>query len=124
MTTHQAIFAAIRNNDSATLTEVINADPTALNARDERGSTPLVLAGYLNHPEAVKMLVEAGADVNTVSGTGTALMGVAFKGYADIVRYLLSAGADKDIAIEGMGNALTFAEMGGHTEVAAMLREG
>lgn len=121
MTPQQAIFSAIRNNDLATLADVVNADASVLDARDERGSTPLVLAGYLNHPEAVRFLVEAGADVNTVSGTGTALMGVCFKGYADIARYLIEAGADVNIAIEKMGTALTFANMGKHAEVVELL---
>jgi len=121
MTPQQAIFSAIRNNDLATLADVVNADASVLDARDERGSTPLVLAGYLNHPEAVRFLVEAGAEVNTVSGTGTALMGVCFKGYADIARYLIEAGADVNIAIENMGTALTFANMGKHAEVVELL---
>lgn len=122
MPPQQAIFAAVRNNDSARVADLVNANPSLLDARDERGSTPLVLAGYLNHPEAVKCLVEAGADVNTVSGTGTALMGVCFKGYAEIARYLIEAGADVNIAIENMGTALTFANMGKHAEVIALLR--
>lgn len=122
MSSPQAFFTAIRNNDLATLTAAVKADPSVLNARDERGSTPLVLAGYLNHLEAVKLLVEAGADVNTVGGTGTALMGVCFKGYADIARYLIEAGADVNISIKNMGTALTFANMGKHTEVVALLQ--
>jgi len=121
MSPDQTIFTAVRNNDLAALAKLVSTDPSSLNARDERGSTPLVLAGYLNHPEAVKLLVEAGADVNTVSGTGTALMGVCFKGYADIARYLIEVGADVNISIEKMGTALTFARMGKHSEVEEVL---
>ena len=122
MSPQQTIFVAVRNNDPTKLSDLVNANSSLLDARDERGSAPLVLAGYLNHPEAVKCLVEAGADVNTVSGTGTALMGVCFKGYVDIARYLIEAGADVNIVIENMGTALTFANMGKHTEVVALLR--
>jgi ankyrin repeat protein len=121
MSTVQTIFAAIRNNDLVAVSTAVKADPSVLDARDERGSTPLVLAGYLNHPEAVKLLVESGADVNTVGSTGTALMGVCFKGYADIARFLIEAGADVNVSIESMGTALTFANMGQHTEVVKLL---
>ncbi|TXF91275.1 ankyrin repeat domain-containing protein [Neolewinella aurantiaca] len=122
MSPQQTIFTAVRNNDPAAITAAVSADSSVLDARDERGSTPLVLAGYLNHPESVKALVEAGADVNTVSGTGTALMGVCFKGYPDIARYLIEAGADVNISIERMGTALTFANMGKHTDVIELLK--
>ncbi len=121
MISGRTIFTAIRNNDLAELSAIVKADASTLDTRDERGSTPLVLAGYLNHPEAVRVLIEAGADVNTISGTGTALMGVCFKGYADIARYLIESGADVNIAIENMGTALTFAKMGKHTEVVEVL---
>lgn len=121
MTPQQAIFVAVRNNDLSTITDLVNANPSALDARDERGSTPLVLAGYLNLPEAVKLLVESGANVDTVSGTGTALMGVCFKGYPDIARYLIEAGANVNISIENMGTALTFANMGKHADVVEVL---
>lgn len=126
MTPQEVIFAAIRNNDLATLADAINAGPGVLEARDERGSTPLILASYLGNREATKALVEAGADLNAVSGTGTALMGVCFKGYADIAAYLIDAGADvnaSDPKAANGGTALIFAAMFNRAEVVELLLE-
>ena len=54
-------------------------------------------------PAVVKILIEAGADVNVVDGTctahgtGTALSNVAYKGFTVIVAMLLKAGADVNL---------------------------
>ena len=48
-------------------------------------------------PAVVKILIEAGADVNVVDGTGTALCEAAYKGYTVIVAMLLKAGADVNL---------------------------
>jgi hypothetical protein len=126
MTPQEAIFAAIRNNDLATLADAINTDPGVLEARDERGSTPLVLASYLGNREATKALVEAGADLNAFSATGTALMGVCFKGYDDIAAYLIDAGADvnaSDPKAANGGTALIFAAMFNREDIVNLLLE-
>jgi len=70
--------------------------------------------------------VEAGAELNAVSGTGTALMGVCFKGYTDIAAYLIDAGADvnaSDPQAANGGTALIFAAMFNRTEVVDLLLE-
>lgn len=126
MNHQQAIFTAIRNNDLPALATIIKAQPDVLNARDERGSSPLVLASYLGHFDATKALVEAGADLNAFSATGTALMGVCFKGYAEIAAYLIDAGADvnaSDPKAANGGTALIFAAMFNKTDIVELLLE-
>ena len=79
------------------------ADP-AIGAKD--GTTPLMAAAGLaveesetripesRHLDAVKMLVDLGADVAAVNTQGdTALHGAAFLGYGTVARYLLERGA-------------------------------
>lgn len=104
------IFQAIRDNN---LTELrrLAGDAALLESRDARDSTPLVLASYLDHTEATKILVEAGADLNAQGMTGTALMGVCFKGHLSIAQYLLDAGADPDVQHANGSTALIFAAM-------------
>lgn len=77
---------------------------SALSTQD--GTTPLVAAAGLaveesetripesRHLEAVKMLIDLGADVKAANNQGdTALHGAAFLGYGTVVRHLLERGA-------------------------------
>ena len=68
-----------------------------VNARDYRGSFPLMIAGNKNRTDVVKLLLDSGADPNAKEFEGwTALMSVVDKDELDIeiVRMLLDAGAD------------------------------
>ena len=86
----EEFYRAIRNNDLAKLRSLTggkNAGPA-----DDRGRTPVMLAAGVGTIDAMKVLIDAGADVNAVDSTGaTALM----FGIRDIakVRLLLEAGA-------------------------------
>jgi ankyrin repeat protein len=81
------------------------------NLTTDDGTTPLMVAAGLGRPtfqpglqrggrtitgeEAVKILVEAGADVNAVNEADfTALHGAAFRGLDEIIRYLVEHGAN------------------------------
>ena len=48
-------------------------------------------------PAVVKILIEAGADVNVIDAGGTALSNAAYKGFTVIVAMLLKAGADVNL---------------------------
>ena len=61
---------------------------------DENGETALHLASYWGDSEIVKMLIEAGADVNAVNKDGeTALYWASLKGHQEIIKILKEAGA-------------------------------
>ena len=62
-------------------------------------TTALVYAVGAGYPAVVKILIDAGADVNVVDGTGTALCEAAYKGYTVIVAMLLKAGADVNLCL-------------------------
>ena len=81
------------------------------NLATDDGTTPLMVAAGLGRPtfqpglrrggrsiggeEAVKILVEAGADVNAVNEADfTALHGAAFRGLDEIIQYLVERGAN------------------------------
>lgn len=115
------IFQAIRDNDLSAIHQLLERDPTIHRARDERGSTPLLLASYLGHQDATKVLVEAGADLDVCGATGTALMGVCFKGYEEIARYLLDAGADANVRHANGATALIFAAMFNKESIVELL---
>ena len=59
--------------------------------------------------DVVKLLVEAGADVNAQDNEGcTALMRAAYSGHRELIEYLLSNGADKDILDNNANKAIHY----------------
>ena len=69
--------------------------------------------------DAVKLILQHGADANTANDRGqTPLAGAAFKGYPDVARALLEAGADPDA---GSPTARAAAEMFARTEILDLL---
>ncbi|WP_256003381.1 MULTISPECIES: ankyrin repeat domain-containing protein [Pedobacter] len=96
--TSQVIIHAARQGNLDLLSELIRM-ATNVNARDERGLTPLINACYHNKYAAAKLLIDSGADVNVVDGAGqTILMGVALRGHADIAQLLIDSGAQLEHA--------------------------
>jgi uncharacterized protein len=70
-----------------------------LNEKDPfGGSSPLISAAVFDKPEAAKILIDAGADINFQNNEGsTALISAAFFCRPAIVQMLLDKGADKTI---------------------------
>jgi hypothetical protein len=51
--------------------------------------------------EAIRLMIEAGLDVNAIDGRGqTALHGAALQGYDEVVRFLAAQGAALDVTDE------------------------
>tara|TARA_B110001450_G_scaffold197674_1_gene186291 strand:- start:924 stop:1844 length:921 start_codon:yes stop_codon:yes gene_type:complete len=65
-----------------------------LNADESNALWTACDAGW---PAVVKILIEAGADVNVIDAGGTALSNAAYKGFTVIVAMLLKAGADVNL---------------------------
>nr|WP_238542256.1 ankyrin repeat domain-containing protein [Sphingomonas sp. PAMC 26621] len=94
-----------------------------VDARDVKGYTPLILASYNGQVSTTTVVLAAGATVDAGDGArgNTPLMGVAFKGYADIARLLLEAGADANQRNLAGQTALMNAVMFGHAPIVEML---
>src|SRR5262249_19713350 len=68
-----------------------------VNAQDDEGSTPLILAVVGNHSEAAEELLKAGADIDAADHEGsTALTHAAFRGYVKSLGMLVSRHANVD----------------------------
>ena len=117
-------FNDIRSGNLEGIQEVLGNTSDFLNVKDERGSTPLLLAAYYGHLEVVQYLLAAGADIDAKDSTGnTALMGVCFKGYEDIAEVLVESGANVN-HINSMGaTGLIYAATFNKIAIAKMLLE-
>jgi ankyrin repeat protein len=89
-----ALARASIDGDLAALRDLLREHPELARARLAAGGTPLHLA--VRHPDALRLLVEHGADPNARDDRdgATALHVAAADGHLDSVRILLDAGAD------------------------------
>lgn len=96
-----------------------------LESRDPKGYTPTILASYNGQTSTTKLLLEMGANPDAADSErgNTALMGVAFKGHADIARSLLEAGASVDRTNAAGQTALMMAALFGQVAIVEMLLE-
>ena len=86
------LIQAIRNNDLTSLKASL-AKGTDVNTKDARGSTLLMHAAAAGSPEAVKLLLESGADVNAKNEVDATAL-ILGAGNAEKARMLVEKGAD------------------------------
>jgi ankyrin repeat protein len=119
----RSVFECIRAGDQTALAEVLSAN-VDLDAMDEQsGESPLALAADLGDLAIVKLLLEAGADPNSLATTAWPLSNAAGRGNSEIVELLLDYGADVHAVDEDGGTALSDAAAAGHLAVVELLVE-
>jgi ankyrin repeat protein len=151
MDAQEELFTAIKNGDQAFVDRLISDDPSLVDTLDGHGLTPVLTATYYQHPEIASFLVERGAfltlfeacAVGNLDKVGSALkaqpdhinafapdgfqpMGLAaFFGHTDIVKFLLSVGAEFDTPSQNgmMVTPLNSAAATGRLDIARMLLE-
>ena len=101
--------------------EAMIEDGAWVDARDLTSTTALTAAASQGHVEIVRVLLQAGADVDVVGLRDTALAAAADSGHVDVVRTLLNAGATLDRLLPGNDTALIRAARNGNEEIVAML---
>ena len=114
------------------LRRIFNASPAnnassaefAANERDGQNFTPLLYASRFQRPDAVTVLLDAGADVNASVEMGvTALLDASIHGNVNILTSLLDAGASI-VACDDYGNTpLHLAIRNGNSMAASLLIE-
>ena len=121
------LFEASALGDVERLRELLDegADPNEF-APD--GFTPLTLAAFFKHPEAVHLLLERGADVHQRARHEQIQVlpihsAAADGGSVEIVRALLDAGADVNATQPGGFRAIDAARQDGNEELERLLLE-
>lgn len=107
------------------LEQLLDADPALVSAWADDGFTPLHLAAFFRHPEAARLLVERGAQVDVVARNEelqvTPLQSAAASSGEETAALLLERGADPNVQQRGGFTALHAAAQNGDLPLAALL---
>jgi ankyrin repeat protein len=117
-------FTALRNGDARAIRAALD-NGASVNAHDERGNTPLMLAAVYGDVASMKLLLERGAQVNVANAEGaTPLIRAAYD--YDKARLLVERGADVN-ARSAMGQTalmLAARPVDSHRTVKLLLEHG
>ena len=121
----QDLIRAAWRGDISTVKTLLAKD-VDVNAKDNHGTTALLAASGMNHPEIVQALLAKDADVNAKDNRGrTALMLESQYGNLEIVQALLAKGADVNAKDDRGTTALLAASGMNHPEIVqALLAKG
>ena len=117
----QDIYDACRKGNVELIKQLSKVNPDTINAPNKSGYTPLVIAGYRNQLEAVKVLLELGAKVNALSEDGTVLTAACYKSNVELVKILLEQHADVNVKNNAGTTPLMFAIMAENEEIVKLL---
>ena len=116
-----ALIAAAERGDVPAVTRLIGAG-VALDTRDERGRTALLVATQVNQIGVALVLVSAGADVNAKDNIeDSPFLYAGAEGRNEILRILIEADADLASTNRYGGTALIPAAHHGHVETVKIL---
>jgi len=120
---------AAKNGSAAVIRLLLEAglDPNDLDHNVNSGETPLMLASRTGQPEAVSVLIAAGANVDAQESWNgqSALMWAAAEGHASVMKLLIAAGANiHSMSNSGATAVLFAARKGSLAGVRALLAAG
>jgi ankyrin repeat protein len=111
------------------LRRILAADPAAAGTWSSDGFTPLHYAAFFGHPDAARVLIDAGAELEAPSRNtqfaqdARPLHSAAAAREHEVARLLLEAGADPNAEQHGGFTPLRQADENDDEELAALLRQ-
>ncbi|RZJ63356.1 MAG: ankyrin repeat domain-containing protein [Flavobacterium sp.] len=115
------IFDVARKGTTDEATLLLKSDPKLANTTNPEGYTPLILATYRGNNAVAKLLLEKGANIDAISGMGTALMAAVVKGNDEMVKFLLDRKANPNLNDANGSTALLYAVMFKKHDIAKLL---
>eukprot|EP00435_Cladocopium_sp_Y103_P053087 s631_g16.t3 len=122
----QQMISAARDNDTAVLEQLLKRprNPNTRDGIDMTDMTPLHAAAEHGHVAPMRLLLEAGAEIDAPSVGGkeaAPLHAAAQSGHLEAVRFLIQNGAQKDLWDAGASPPLLLAVAFGHVDTARVL---
>ena len=88
-----ALFRATIEGNTDMVRSLLSSPGADVNARNERGSTPLLEAARYGHDDICRVLIASGADLKAKDNDGKTALMLAIQGnHDDVVRVLKEAG--------------------------------
>jgi ankyrin repeat protein len=116
------ILEAAGVGDVGEIERLVGHDPSTLEARNDAGQTPLIVASENGHVGVVRWLLDRGSAIDALDEHGwSALFEASCDGHTAVVRLLLERGADPTIGNETFMTPLMTASACGRTEVVRCL---
>lgn len=118
------LYEAAAVGDVPRIRRILEAGSSRPDVPNHDGYTPLGLATFFGHTEAVETLLEAGAPVDQVMASeeaNTALDAATAANRLEVVKLLLEAGADPNVRSRGGVSPLHKAAFNGRADMARLL---
>ncbi len=115
---YKNIFEAAKDGNLAAI-EFFIGNGVDINAFDNIGNTPLVVAAFYGHMETVQWLFMQEGVMQVTKDS--ALMQAARSGHIEIVQWLVGHGADSDCVLSDGSTPLILAASNGHMETVQWL---
>lgn len=117
----QDIFDVARSGNMAKMEELVKLKPDTVNARNEHGFTPLIIAAYRNQLRAVEFLLKHKADIHATSPEGPVILAACYKGNLELTELLLKYNADVNAQNDKGTSALMYAALSNNLDLVKLL---
>ena len=115
------IFDVARSGSVSDATSLFKKNPKIVNAINDAGYSPLILACYRGNTKVAEFLINNGADLNYNNSMGTALMAAVVKNNVEIANLLLDKNVDVEQTDANGTTALIYASMFKNYEITQLL---
>lgn len=117
----QDVFESARTGNIKQLKLLIKQNPDTLNATNEMGFDPLMIACYRGQTKCAQFLVNEGANVNGLSPEGNALLAASYQNNTKLAIFLLNNKAQVNAQGPDGNTALMYAVMNQNAKLVQAL---